>query len=42
MIIGSWQQLVKSNTDPTITTGGANIKRVKQTKTLGIIVDQHL
>ena len=34
--------LVKSNTDPTITVGGANIKRVKQTKTLGIIVDAHL
>ena len=42
MIIGSRQRLVKSNTDPTITIGGANIKRVKQTKTLGIIVDEHL
>ena len=42
MIIGSRQWLVKSNTDPTITIGEANIKRVEQTKTLGIIVDEHL
>ena len=42
MMIGSPQRLVKSNTNPTITIGGANIKRVKHTKTLGIIVDEHL
>ena len=42
MIIGSRQRLVKTNTDLTITLGEANIKRVKQTKTLGIIVDEHL
>ena len=42
MIIGFRQRLVKTNTDPTITIGGANIKRVKQTKTLGIIVDGRL
>ena len=42
MIIGSRKRLVKTNTDPTIKTGEANIKRVKQTKTLGIIVDKHL
>ena len=42
MITGSRQQLVKTNTDPTITSGEVNIKRVKQTKTLDIIFDEHL
>ena len=34
MIIGSGQQLVKTNTDPTITLREQNVKRVKQTKML--------
>ena len=42
MIISSRQRLVKTNTDPTITLGEANIKQIKQTKTLGTIVGEHL
>ena len=42
MIIGSRQRLVESNTDLTITMGGANIERVKHTKTSGIVVDEYL
>ena len=42
MIIGSRQRLVKTNTNPTITLGEANIKQLKQTKTLGFIVDERL
>ena len=42
MIIGSRQRLPKVNINPTISLGGTNIKRVKQSKTLGIIVDEQV
>ena len=42
MIIGSRQRLEKIENDPEIKLGGVNIKRVKHTKTLGIIVDEQL
>ena len=42
MIISSRQRLSKINTNSTISLGGTNIKRVKQTKTLGIIIDEQL
>lgn len=40
MIIGSRQRLVKSNTDLTITIGGANIERVKHTNFQGIFMEK--
>ena len=42
MIIGSRQRLSKININPTISLGGTNIKRVKQTKTIAVIVDEQL
>ena len=42
MIIGSRQRLSKININPTISLGETNIKRVKQTKTPGIIIDEQL
>ena len=42
MIIGSRQRLEKIENDPEIKFEGAYVKRVKHTKTLGIIVDEQL
>ena len=42
MIVGSRQRLAKIDNDPEIKLGETNIKRVKQTKTLGVIVDDQL
>ena len=39
MIIGSEHDLTKVQCDPTVTIGNNNIKRVYQTKSLGVIVD---
>ena len=41
MIVGSRQRIRKIEGDPEVKLGNCNIKRVKETKTLGvIIVDQ--
>ena len=42
MIIGSKHNLTKVQTDPIITIGNNNIKRVYKTKSLGIIIDDKL
>ena len=42
MIIGSKHNLTKVQSDPTITIGNNNIKRVYQTKSLGVIIDDKL
>ena len=42
MIVGSRPRLNKINNDLEIELGGNNIKRVKETKTLGVIVDDQL
>ena len=42
MIIGSKHNLTKVQSDPTITIGNNNIKRVYQTKSLGVIIDNKL
>ena len=42
MIIGSRQRLSKIETDPVIELGETKIKRVKYSKTLGIIIDDQL
>ena len=42
MIIGSAQRISKITNEPKITIGGNEIKRVKVTKTLGVIVDEIL
>ena len=42
MIAGSRQRITKIENDPDITLGNDNIKRVKETKTLGIIIDDQL
>lgn len=42
MIVGSRQRLNNINNDPNIELGEAKIKRVSETKTLGVIVDEQL
>ena len=42
MIAGSRQRINKIENDPDIRLGNDNIKRVKETKTLGIIIDDQL
>ena len=42
MIAGSRQRIDKIENDPDIRLGNDNIKRVKETKTLGIIIDDQL
>ena len=42
MIVGSRQRLGKIDSDPEIKLGETNIKRVKKTKTLGIVLDENL
>ena len=42
MIIGSRHQLSKIIEDPKINIGGQNIKRVKSTKSLGVVIDEKL
>ena len=42
MIIGSKHNLTKVQSDPTITIGNNSIKRVYQTKSLGVIIDDKL
>ena len=42
MIIASRQRLHNINSDPLIKLGNDNIKRVRQYKTLGVIVDDKL
>ena len=42
MIIGSKHNLTKVQTDPIITIGNNNLKRVYKTKSLGIIIDDKL
>jgi hypothetical protein len=42
MIISSRQRLAKIDDDPKINLDGADIKRVKQAKTLGIVIDEKL
>ena len=42
MIIGSKHNLTKIQTDPIITIGNNNIKRVYKTKSLGVIIDDKL
>ena len=42
MIIGSRQILTQISTDPKISIGSQNISRVKQTKILGVLVDENI
>ena len=42
MIIGSRQRIPNIITDPKIELGESVIKRVNKSKTLGIIIDEHL
>ena len=42
IIISSRQRLAKIDDDPNISLDGINIKRVKQAKTLGIVIDEKL
>ena len=42
MIIGSRHNLSKIKVDPTIKIGGESIKRVKTTKSLGLVIDEKL
>ena len=42
MIISSRQRLAKIDDDPKISLDGIDIKRVKQAKTLGIVIDEKL
>ena len=42
MIISSRQRLAKIDDDPNISLDGINIKKVKQAKTLGIVIDEKL
>ena len=42
MIAGSRQRISKIENDPDIGLGNNNIKRVKETKTLGVIIDDQL
>ena len=42
MIIGSRQRLTQISTDPKISIGSQNISRVKETKTLGVLVDENI
>ena len=42
MIIGSRQRISHITTDPKIELGESVIKRVNKSKTLGIIIDEHL
>ena len=42
MIIGSKQRLTNITNDPKIELGEAEIKRVDKSKTLGVIIDEHL
>ena len=42
MIAGSRQRISKIEGDPEVKLGNCNIKRVKETKTLGVIIDDQL
>ena len=42
MIKGSKQRLTNITNDPEIELGEAEIKRVDKSKTLGVIIDEHL
>jgi hypothetical protein len=42
MIISSRQRLTKIDDDPEISLDGIDIQRVKQAKTLGIVIDEKL
>jgi hypothetical protein len=42
MIIGSKQRLANIINDPQIELGEATIKRVNKSKTLGVVIDDHL
>ena len=42
MIAGSRQRITKIEGDPEVKLGNCNIKRVKETKTLGVIIDDQL
>ena len=42
MIVGSRQRISKIEGDPEVKLGNCNIKRVKETKTLGVIIDDQL
>ena len=42
MIIGSRQKLSKITIDPEICIGKTAIKRVRNSKTLGVLIDEHL
>ena len=42
MIVGSRQRIRKIEGDPEVKLGNCNIKRVKETKTLGVIIDDQL
>ena len=42
MIVGSRQRISNILTDPIVKLGDSTIKRVNKSKTLGVIVDEHL
>ena len=42
MIIGSRQKLSKITIEPEIRIGETAIKRVRNSKTLGVLIDEHL
>ena len=42
MIVGSRQRISNISTDPIVKLGDSTIKRVNKSKTLGVIVDEHL
>jgi hypothetical protein len=42
MIVGSRQRISNILTDPIVKFGDSTIKRVNKSKTLGVIVDEHL
>ncbi len=42
MIAGSKQQINKIENDPEVKLGNCNIKRMRETKTLGVIIDDQL
>ena len=42
MIVGSRQRISNISTDPIVKLGDSTIKRVNKSKTLGVIVEEHL
>ena len=42
MVAGSRQRVSKIENDPDVKLGNCNIKRVRETKTLGVIIDDQL